>query len=65
MWIARDRDGCLYLFHRKPVRHKNMYMCWDLPYNDAREPMLLDKSLFPNLTWDDEPIEVELKIKTK
>jgi hypothetical protein len=42
-----------------------MYMCWDLAYNDAREPMLLDKSLFPNLTWDDEPIEVELKIKTK
>ena len=29
MWIARDRDGCLYL------------------------------------SWDDEPIEVELKIKTK
>lgn len=62
MWVGRNRDGFLYLFNRKPVRYRNM--CWDLADNDAIEPMiLLDKSLFPNLTWDDESIEVELKIK--
>lgn len=63
MWIGRDRDGWLYLFHRKPVRYRNM--CWDLADNDAIDPWLLDKSLFPDLTWDDEPVEVEIKIKTK
>ena len=61
MWLARDRNGWLYLFYEKPVRYRNLG--WDLADNDIIDPAFLDKSLFPNLTWDDEPIEVELKIK--
>ena len=62
MWVARDKDGRLFLFYTKPVRCSNM--SWDVPDTDVIEPMiLLDKSLFPNLTWDDESVEVELKIK--
>jgi len=65
MWVARDKDGTLRLFslycydgeHRlPPVRYGNIwkstqYLC---------ESIKIDRSLFPNLTWEDEPIEVEI-----
>ena len=35
-------------------------------YLHTEEPyLLLDKSLFPNLTWESDPIEVEIIIKRK
>lgn len=61
MWVARDKDGRLFLFYTKPVRCSNM--SWNVPDTDVREPMFLDNPSFLDLTWDDEPVEVELKIK--
>lgn len=64
-WVARD-DGKrwyereLHLFTcNKPERRKLMGD-WI-----GRPSLTLDSSLFPDLTWDDEPLEVEIIIKRK
>ena len=58
MWIARDKDGELTLFSNKPHRYTEVW--WNDEFNDT---MILNQNMFPNLTWEDEPIEVELVIK--
>lgn len=61
LWIARDKDeagGELYLYGKQPSIMKNK-ICWDskeLYY--ARLP----KELFPEITWENSPKKVELKI---
>lgn len=65
MWVARDKDGELNLFITKPQRSDAIgynYENWD-SYNEHW--ISLDSKLFPDLTWDDEPIEVELVRKNK
>lgn len=59
-WVARDEDGALYVFASRPQRAKGIYKedIWD--NGDAALP--LPKSIFPDLKWEDEPIEVELEI---
>lgn len=63
-WVARD-DGKrwhereLHLFTNKPERRKLMGD-WI-----GRPSMMLDPKLFPDLTWDDDPLQVELTIKRK
>ena len=57
-YIARDLGGWLYLYSCKPYRGA---VSWNndvnSPYNDFME---LDPSLYPEITWDSEPIEVTL-----
>lgn len=60
MWVARDKDGELILFYNKPFRLE--YDRWATTWINW---MKLDSKLFPDLTWDDEPIEVELVRKNK
>ena len=65
LWVARDKDGLLVLFRGKPVRD-NDYKEWCTSdycedkhlYNSC---LPINISFFKNLTWDDEPIEVELR----
>ena len=62
MWIARNKNGELYLFtFVKPVRCDEDG-CWekDLCNNNLGDSIRLDDNLFPRLTWVDEPIEVGL-----
>ena len=62
-WVARDSDGTLSLFAVKPerVRYRRrnggLWMAKTMTY--------LIPELFPDLTWDSDPIEVELIIKRK
>lgn len=58
MYVARDKDGRLFLYHRKPKRSQrpDCYF-WEKDF----ESMGLDFSLFSNLTRDEEPLEVERK----
>lgn len=65
MWVARDKDGCLCLFENKPWRQMIDKMWLDFPcYIDYKyEPYTgcleqLDPDLYPDLTWEDEPIEI-------
>lgn len=76
MWIARNEDGELELFKTLPKRHtliinyNEVYKSgkWVIeeitPEHTWRFPGIsINKNLFSNLKWEDEPIEVELKIK--
>lgn len=56
MWVARNKDGFLFLFYNKPRRYDE-YGKWK---SSAETPMQIDRTLFPNLKWEDDPIEVEL-----
>lgn len=56
-WVARDCDGDVFLYQNEPDRNEiawNGYMMHSLPIDS-----------FPDLTWDDDPIEVELTVKRK
>lgn len=62
-WMARDADGDLNFYYDKPRREKAV---WDEPQYWIGETQIdLDPDLFPDLTWDDDPIEVEIVIKRK
>lgn len=52
MWIARDKNGNLNLFQTKPIRKYGYKWEEDVVYKHSIE---LDNSLFPDLSWEDEP----------
>ena len=54
-WVARDINGYLFAYEDKPKRCDNQRE-W---VGRFLSPM--ENSFFPNLTWEDEPIEVELR----
>lgn len=64
MYIARDKDGGLFLFKGHPWRQQIDNMWLDAPYyldykyegNGCLDQ--LNPDLFKDLTWDNEPIEV-------
>lgn len=68
-WVCRDKkDNALYLHAEKPYRAQSGCDVCDDPdwwENDYALFLPLDKSLFPNLTWESDPQEVEIIIKRK
>ena len=57
MWIARDKNGCLYLYEAKPQKF-NYRDIWD---NDGNGAHHIDDALFPEVKWEDEePTEVDI-----
>lgn len=63
-WVARDKGGFISLFSYCPDRviHDDLGF-WG--HNDCSDEIDLPKSSFPDLTWDDEPQEVEIIIKKR
>lgn len=66
LWIARDKDGTLFLFiGEKPMRDK--VFAFDpeetIFVREEGEVIELDCREFPEVTWENSPIEVELKLK--
>ena len=63
MWLARDKDGSLFLYIGGiPIKNRsdNVWIAKELRITDA---MLLDKDLFPEVQWsDNEPTKVKLVI---
>ena len=61
MWIARDKDGGLYLYSNTPrINH----------YRDTFKAQYgsffsIDSHLLPEVTFENSPQEVEIKLKTK
>ena len=53
MWVARDKNNRLFLFGDKPLLINGE--CWI-----GFTKMEIDETLFPNLKWNDEPLEVKL-----
>lgn len=57
MWVARDKAGNLCLFNECPERIFDVWM-----QRESIEVCIgeIHPALFPDLRWEDEPIEVEL-----
>ena len=53
LWVARDKNGFLFVYEDKPERCDNQKE-WI-----GRFLCSMRNSYFPNLNWEDEPIEVE------
>lgn len=59
-WVARDECGLLF-YRKKPYRYDGIfYSHWT---DESSSEIPLDDNLFPELTWEDEPVEVELIIR--
>lgn len=59
-WVARDKDGMLYLYTAKPQKMSDSW------YADKVGYVKLDDSLFPEVQWsDEEPKEIKLSIMEK
>lgn len=56
LWVARDNNGKLYLYNEKPEYYNDLKVWFS-----GRICAKLDNNIFPDLTWKDEPIEVELR----
>jgi hypothetical protein len=56
-FIARDRDGSLFLYNDKPIRQSD-YGTWT-----SCDFFKMDDKLFPEITWQDEPQQVTVKIE--
>ena len=57
MYIARNKNGALYLYEARPRRGESCFYSgvgyWDKP---------MDREAFPEVTWENSPVQVELKI---
>lgn len=59
-WVARDKEGDLYVFRERPERTKDAWYGTAVLFICER-----NNPYFPSLRWEDEPIEVELPIIRK
>ena len=67
LWIARDHDGGLYLFENKPWLQTQDKMWLDVGfYVDWKDDFMyykqLDPNLYPEITFENSPQQVELKL---
>ena len=60
-WIARDKDGELCLYKTKPWKRVNTtHHCDEFDCDDSF--MNIDNDLFPEVTFENSPQEIELKL---
>lgn len=59
LWIARDKTGELWVFKEKPLL--DIYYWYD-PSSREGSMAELDKNLFPEVTFENSPQQVELNI---
>lgn len=57
MWLARDKDGELYLYDAYPKKQSEFF-----GNQFGYSSMLLDAKLYPEVTWENSPKKVELKL---
>ena len=53
MWVARDSYGVVTLFENYPTRIKDGWFA-------EGDSMLIYPDSFPNLKWEDDPLEIKL-----
>jgi hypothetical protein len=59
VYIARDKNNDLYLFNELPSRGNE---CWWASKEVDGTYLRLNKSLYPEVTWDSEPVPAEISI---
>jgi len=57
MYVARDKNNDLYLFNELPSRGNE---CWWAASGVDGTYLRIDKSLYPEVTWDSAPLIVTL-----
>lgn len=55
LWIARDKNGTLVLHESKPY-------CPFTNWHNSNQEFYLDSELFPEVTFENSPQEIELKL---
>ena len=64
MWIARNQDGSLWLHEEKPsLVYDEKLRCWHYECGSFLD--FYDESIFPEVTFENSTMEVELVIKKK
>lgn len=61
LWIARDKDNYIAVYSTKPELYYDEY--WDGDY--GTQCINLNKEMFPEVTFENSPQEVELKLVNK
>ena len=69
-YVARDKDGILYLYLGKPTRGTVFFISFVHPSDficrgDRFDFLGLNKDDYANLKWEDEPVEVFLNMENK
>ena len=64
MWVARDKRTLeLWLYRFKPIKFEGDYYYSDLSEDETSENCFeLNPSMFPEVTFDNSPQEVEIKL---
>ena len=60
LWIARDEDGTLAVYHEKPIRKKNHFEEAESGYLKGWAGYLADEE-YPQVTWENSPKELTVK----
>lgn len=58
LWIARDKDGVLRFWRYKPIKDGSRFM-------QGYYMGDLNRELYPEVTWENSPQKVELKLIEK
>lgn len=59
-YVARDKDGDVYLHIEKPI-YNDDYRCW---FSSPKEILITGQfSEFDNMSYTDKPIKVEIKLE--
>lgn len=54
VWIARDKDGGLYIYFIHPIKRKKEWRLLDFHNEDGVGAKRIDSDLFPSVKWEDE-----------
>lgn len=61
VWIARDRDGELFMFNQEPRRNEHFFVAQKYK-EEATQWWSLPSDQLPEVTWENSPKKYELKM---
>ena len=63
LWIARDKDDCLCLYNKEPKLSEEIEGVWVCSqYDVVVDVIVLPSKMFPEVTFENSPQMVELKL---
>ena len=62
LWIARNQDGRAYFYYCKPIRNEKWGVFTSCDFN-ANKIAMGYHDLFPEVTFENSPQQIELKLK--
>jgi len=64
MWIARDKDGSLWIYEDKPIRDEVKWVCKHKSHLGFFSE-IVEFPPFSNVTWENSPQELIIKPEEK